>query len=876
MTTASRTSPPAPVAPAPPSAPAVRPVGLASAYVPRLASLDEMKEPDGALRSHWRAFVSMLDDLGRDEILSRWEQARRLIRENGITHNVYDDPDGLARTWSMDLLPLLIPESQWQIVGAGLSQRARLLDALLADLYGDEVCISEGLLPPELVYANRAYLRPCYGTLPPGKTWLHLYAADLVRGADGQFRVLSDRTQAPSGTGYSLENRIVVHRVLPTVFAQCNAQRLAPFFIDLRRTLMSLAPSGGDNPRVVLLTPGPYNETYFEHAYLARYLGYTLVQGNDLTVRDCKVYLKTLSGLQRVDVILRRVDDDFCDPLELYPNSFLGVPGLMQAVRDGSVAVANALGSGAVQAPVFLALLPGLCKRLLGEELALPSVQTWWCGEEKSKRFVLDNLATLVIKPAVPTAGGDPVFGGELAKDDLAALAARIEARPREFVAQERLDSFMTPVFTSSETQSRRFTVRAFLAAAGEGKYTIMPGGLARVAATPDSLVVSLQRGGGTKDTWILADQPVERVSLLASPAAPVILTRAGNDLPSRVADDLFWLGRYVQRAESVARLARTTFNRLADPNVIENAQSLRVLTDELVGARAIVHPGPIAPRELAQAMFDDYDPSYIRSSVRRFHALARVLRDRISIDAWRILESINREFAEFDAASVDDDDAVDVIELLNRLVTGFLAFEGMAAESMTRGQPWRFLDMGLRVERGLAMARLLRAALVTATPEEPFLLDAVLDTADSSLTYRRRYLTQLEVPAVADLLMADESNPRSIAYQLRAIEDHLSCLPRESTHPQRSPDLQHTIRLRCTLRLEDLLNTCAVSSDAAGNGRPTGRRPRLDELLEDALDQLSAIAERLGQIFFAHAKVAPSLLSEPATIAIAGKEAEP
>ena len=843
-----------------PQPPIAKPRGLAACYAPAVPALDEMTEPDGSLRLHWRSFVNNLDDLGREEVLTRWEQARRLIRENGITHNVYDDPEGHARPWSLDLLPLLLPAAEWNAVGEGLRQRARLLNALLADLYGPATSVSEGLLPPALIYANKAFLRPCHGIDPPLGTWLHLYAADVVRAEDGQFHVLTDRTQAPSGAGYSLENRIVVHRVLPTVFAQCNVVRLAPFFIALRRTLAALAPAR-ENPRVVLLTPGPYNETYFEHAYLARYLGYTLVQGNDLTVRDCRVYLKTLSGLQRVDVILRRVDDDFCDPLELYPASFLGVPGLLQAVRDGNVAVANALGSGAVQGPAFQPFLPRLCRHLLGEDLKLPSVETRWCGEPESLRYVIDNLADLVIKPAIPTAGGEPVFGGALAKADLDALAAKIRARPRDYVAQEQVDSYRTPVFTTGETQSRRYTVRAFLAATGDD-YALMPGGLTRVTASPESLVVSLQKGGGSKDTWILGDGPVSAVSLLAPGSAQLTLSRVGSDLPSRVADDLFWLGRYVQRADSVSRLARVVFNRLADPNTVESASAMKTLTDELVGKGSLA-AGPTSPRELAVAMFDRFDPTWLRSSVRRFHALARVLRDRISADAWRILQSIDRDLTDFDASKVDDDHAVDVIELLNRLVTGFLAFEGMAAESMTRGQPWRFLDMGLRVERGLGMARLLRATLVAELPDESFLLDAVLETADSSMTYRRLYLTQLDAAAVVDLLVADESNPRSVAFQACAIEDHLRALPREASHPQRNPDLQHAIRLRTLLRLEDLQLACAPAD---------GRRPRLEAMLTESVEQLGAVSERVAQIFFSHAAVAPSLLSQPASIAVADR----
>ena len=489
----------------------------------------------------------------------------------------------------------------------------------------------------------------------------------------------------PGGAGYTLENRIVLSRVLPTAFRQCKVQRLAPFFLALRQTLVSLAPSNRENPRVVLLTPGPYNETYFEHAYLARYLGYTLVQGNDLTVRDGKVFLKTLSGLQRVDVILRRVDDDYCDPLEFRGSSFLGVPGLAEAVREGTVAVANALGSGVIQAAGLLPFLPGLCRHFLGQDLLMPSVRTWWCGQRDDCRYVLAHLRELVVKPAYPTTGSDPEFGSSMSRADLDALAARISASPEEFVAQEQIHSHTAPVLLSEQTQgagveSRRFAVRAFLAASEKGEfdgYAVMPGALTRVTGPADHLVVSLQKGGGSKDTWVLADGPVPEVTLLTSATQPVELSRGGGDLPSRVADDLYWLGRYVQRAEGTVRLARAVFSRLTDPGVLESPATVETLNRALLGKSTLKSAadataiGPRSARELVADLLDAKTRGGLRPTVRHLHGLARVLRDRISADAWRILQSIERDVADFNI-NVDDDQVPNVVELLNRLTAGF------------------------------------------------------------------------------------------------------------------------------------------------------------------------------------------------------------
>jgi uncharacterized circularly permuted ATP-grasp superfamily protein/uncharacterized alpha-E superfamily protein len=823
-----------------------RPPGLAGQYTPLLAERDEMLEPDGALRPHWRPFVSMMDDMGAAQVLSRWEQARRLIRENGITHNVYGEANGLARPWNLDLVPLLMPAENWQLISDAMIQRARLLNALLADLYGPAESVLNGLLPPELLYANPWFLRPVHGIVPPGGQWIHLYAADLVRCADGEFRVLADRTQAPSGAGYCLENRIVLSRALPSVFRECNVLRLAPFFIALRNTLAALAPAGSQHPRVVLLTPGPYNETYFEHAYLSRYLGYTLAQGNDLTVRDCRVYLKTLSGLERVDVILRRVDDDFCDPLELRAKSFLGVPGLLQAVREKTVAVANAIGSGILQVPAILPFLPGLCRHFLAEELKLASVATWWCGQASELKYVLENLGKLVIKPAFPMSGSDPIFGEELSKAHLEALAEKIKASPREYVAQERLTTFAAPVLMnraseeSAQVQSRRFVVRAYAAAMGDS-YTVMPGALTRVPAAPDSLVVSLQKGGGAKDTWILSQGPVSQVTLLAAADKPVEISRGGGDLSSRVADDLYWLGRYAQRAESIVRLARSVFNRLTDPNMVESPQAMEILTRELIGWSP--RPGSGAARRLAAELLSVTDPGALRASIGRVHNLARVLRDRISHDAWQIVSEIERELSEF-GAEIGEDQTADLLQLLNKLVAGFLALSGMVSESMTRGQSWQFMDLGMRIERGVTSTRLIAAVLVQQTQDEPFLLDALLETADSALTYRRRYLTQLQTAAVADLLLADESNPRSVAYQAAAIERHLSNLPGNSQSTQH----QAAVKLCALLRLADVQAICQAVD---------GRRDRLESLGRELLAVFGSISDQVSQIFFSHAAAA-------------------
>jgi uncharacterized circularly permuted ATP-grasp superfamily protein/uncharacterized alpha-E superfamily protein len=831
-------------------------------YAPSAGAHDEAFGDRSEVRPHWQTFLQSLKELGLPQLTQRWGEARHLIRENGVTYNVYGDPRGLERPWQLDPIPLLIAPAEADALAAGLVQRGRLLEAILADLYGPQRTLAEGLLPPELVYANPAFLRSCHGAALPGGRYLHLYAANLGRAADGTFHVLGDRTQAPSGAGYALENRLVLSRTLPETFRDCRVQHLALFFRTLRHTLRGLAPHNRDNPRIVLLTPGPYNETYFEHAYLARYLGYTLVEGGDLTVRDGRVFLKVLGGLQRVDVILRRLDDDFCDPLELRPGSFLGLPGLVQAVRSGNVAVANALGSGLLETTALLAFLPPLCRQLLGEALRLPSVPTWWCGDPAARAYVLDHLGELVVKPALAGTRMEPVFGGELTREQRAELAERIRGRPRDYVAQERLPLSTTPVLIGHRPQPRHLVLRCYLAADGES-FTFMPGGLTRVSASPDTMVVSMQRGGGSKDTWVLSAGPVSTFSLLRGGALPVELTRGGSDLPSRVADDLYWLGRYAARAEGLTRLLRCALVRITETTGLADVPELPVLL-QTVTRLSECYPGFLgdgaaarlaAPEgELLSLIHDTHRRGSLASILGSLAAVAGKVRDRISSDMWRVLCDLGRVrrsqgfFAPNDDGPAPNGDARTLsaeLDLLDGTVLTLAAFGGLAMESVTRGEGWRFLDMGRRLERAMHLIGLLRHTLTTpAHPEGP-VLEAVLDVADSAMTYRRRYQGGVQAAAVLDLLLADETNPRSLAFQLAALADDVEHLPREAGRADRSPEQRLMLQALTALRLADVRQLAGFDE--------CGGRPALDELLGRLAAALPALSDALTQTYLSH-----------------------
>jgi uncharacterized circularly permuted ATP-grasp superfamily protein/uncharacterized alpha-E superfamily protein len=753
------------------------PQNLFTEYRSAPGAYDESSSEAGVPRPHWSTFLSRLEKLGREELAVRWENGRRMIREHGVTYNVYDDAQGIDRPWELDMVPLLLPASEWSILAHGLAQRVRLLNMILEDLYGAQRLLREGLVPPSLVFANPAFLRPCHGLRVPEDIYLHLAAVDLARSPDGQWWVLGDRVQAPSGSGYALENRMVISRILPDEFRESQVERLASFFRVYRDALRKLAPRHPQSPNVVLLSPGPFNETYFEQAYLGRYLGFTLVEGADLTIRDRNVYLKTLEGLQPVHVILRRVDDHFCDPLELRGDSFLGVPGLVEAARSGNVTIANALGCGLVESPAFLAFLPSLCRRLLGEELKLPSVATWWCGQAKEQDYVLEHLDKMVIKRSFAGVH-QPVFGGMLNARQREELIDAIRARPWEFVGQEQVALSTCPVWVDSRLQPRRLSVRGYIAASPGGDYSVMPGGLTRVSSSAEDPIVSMQSGGGSKDTWVLSDAPVVPVTLLTATGQPLSIAPISAEVPSRVADNLFWLGRYVERMEDRMRILRCAVARIADEALNDNQSELAGLLATMVNLK-ILDPrfiGRVPMKELEQEMlalvYNREIPGSVRELGLRIRQIASVTRDRFSTDTWRILNQLQTD----SRTRPGRIPLVNVMSLLNTLIVDLAALSGMESENMTRGHGWLFLVFGKRLERARNVASLFKAALSIEQPK--VVLPELLEIADSAMTYRRRYLAQPELASVFELLVFDNGNPRSFAYQLEMLNSYTAKLP--------------------------------------------------------------------------------------------------
>jgi uncharacterized circularly permuted ATP-grasp superfamily protein/uncharacterized alpha-E superfamily protein len=815
-----------------------------TAYPTSMSAYDEMCTTVGTVRPHWDYVIRALETLGAQELARRGAETQRLLREDGVTYNVYDDSQGMTRSWELDLVPLLLTSQEWSTIERGLIQRAELLNLILADLYGPRTLIARGLLPPEVVYAHPGFLLPCTGVRPANNCYLPLYATDLARAPDGSVWVIGDRTQAPSGSGYALENRVVLSRVLPSLYRDSHVHRVALFFRALRTTLSAFAPQRRDNPRIVLLTPGPENETYFEHAYLANYLGFTLVQGGDLTVRDGRVWLSTVDGLQPVDVILRRVDDTFCDPLELRQDSLLGVPGLLQAARLGRVAVVNPLGSGVLENPALMAFLPGLARQLLGQELRLPSVATWWCGAEKERAYVLAHLDRMVIKPIFPHASTATVFGARLSLVEQQQVAEQIRAQPHLFVGQEHVALSTTPVLNAGRLAPRPMVLRSFLVARDDA-YVVMPGGLTRVAASLDNWIVSNQQGGISKDTWVLASEPERDVSLLPSATHAVEVIRSRGEVPGRVADNLFWLGRYAERAEGTARLLRTVLMRLLEIDAARVdtcvAMLLRVVTHLTTTYPGFIGEGAegrlAAPEEeVLEVIRSHQRPGSLHCTLHSLMLAARSVRDRLPDDSWRVINSL---------ADLEQPLQVGVaLTGLEQLLFRLAAFTGLTTECMSRGYGWRFLDMGRRLERALFGSGLLRAVCLSPMESENALWEALLAITDNLVTYRRRYRLFLQEAPVLDLLLLDEGAPRSVAYQLVRLQEHVTTLPKNAVVAQRGTEERLVLEALTMLRLAEMERLLLV---------PAGKEDRevLDQLLSRVGYLLRSLSDTLTVNYF-------------------------
>lgn len=815
-----------------------------TAYAAPDGRYDEMLDAAGTPRDHWKSVASAVTGLGTDELRRRRREAARLMDQDGAVYNAYGEAAGPGQPWRLDVLPAVLSSREWQSIESAVAERAELLNLVLSDLYGERDLLRRGLIPPEVVFGHDGFLLACDGIRLPGDHQLFSSATDLGRDQDGRWVVLADRAQAPSGFGYALQNRAVVSRVLPSLVREAGVHRLTPFFRTLRGALLDVAPPGVDEPRVVVLTPGPWNETAFEHAVLSSTLGFPLVEGSDLVARRDGLWMRSLSGLEPVHVVLRRVDGAWCDPLELRRSSQLGAPGLVDATRRGAVSVVNTLGSSILENPALMRFLPAIGRHLLGREPELPCVDSWWCGLPDERAHVLERLDQLVVRPISRAAGASSIFGAELSAGELDDLRRRIEARPSAWVAQDPLALSSVPTLTDEGVVPRRCVLRTFAVAAG-GSYVVMPGGLTRVAPDAHPGPISNQAGALSKDTWVLASEPEADVVLVPGPGAT---SPDPGGLSARAAENLWWLGRYAERAEAVTRLLRVIRderNELQGPVSNESRQALEVLVDALAALTdAPAGAAPATDVGQHRLLVDARTPGTVAHAVRAMLEAAYSVRDHLSADTWLVVGSLDRQLVDLQAR--EQVPHAETGEALQRILQGLLALSGLGEESMVRDLGWRFLDGGRRLERSLQVIMLLRAGLARTHGDaaDPLVLEAVVASAESIITYRRRYQTYAQVPDALELLLLDPGNPRSVAFGLERLTRDLEALPPAPSGRLRA-DQQLVLRATTALAVADHVALAAPAAD--------GERSGLMALLDELHALLTEAAEALDDAHFIH-----------------------
>lgn len=746
--------------------------------------------------SVWNQFFKKLPNSSADKLNQRLASLDRQIRDNGVTYNVYADENGPQRPWSLDLFPLIIEANSWQSIEAGIIQRMKLLELVLADVYGPQELLNRGLLPPALVQGHPGYLRAMHGVKPVGGTHLHVAAFDLARGPDGNWWVVSQRCQAPSGLGYLLENRLAISSQFPEAFEAMRVQRLAGTYRALMDSMKSMSPPG-TNAHLALLTPGPYNETYFEHAYLARYLGLTLVEGSDLIVRDERLFLKTLKGLVPVHGLIKRVDDEYLDPLELRPDSTLGVPGLLQAIRAGNVLVANAPGTAFLESPALLGFLPALSEHLLGESLLLPALPTWWCGERSAMEEALPRLKECVIKPTYPGSDTHSSFmstqGRALSARELDEWAGRIALQSDEHTVQAYVPLAQMPTWQASGEKvitnqgavvPRSYMLRVFAVSDGPRSWRVLPGGLARVAGS-NADIASMQHGGSSADVWALTQGEVDKTTLLQPHLTPATVAQRKRLVTSRAAENLFWLGRYTERAENAIRLARLTLECLNGEE--QSSAPLLSWLSKMAVTNTLVLPGvPTAAqarrvfeRSLISSLGSSNEATSVGFHLRALKMAGSTVRERLSQEHWRVIVRAEEEFFARCAEHTKNGDysALKALQVLKNTSDHMAAITGAQTDRMTRDDGWRLLSIGRHIERLAFLAGALASGIESGSVHTDGGFDAMIALFDSTITFHAQYQQSRDMAALIDLLVLDRDNPRSLAWVTHTLRGRIAKL---------------------------------------------------------------------------------------------------
>ena len=724
-------------------------------YRPLPGVPDELVDADGQMRPAWAGLITHLSHLTPAQIARDFARGDQHLADAGVFFRSYGDASIAGRDWPYSPVPIILHDSEWADIEAGLIQRADLLEQVVADIYGENRLVTDGHLPAALIAQSPEWLRPMVGVTPRSGHFLHFMAFEIGRGPDGRWWVLADRTDAPSGAGFALENRVATTKVFPELYRDSNVHRLAGFFRSFRDTLDGLRQDS--HSKVGILTPGPLTDTYYEQAYIARYLGMALLQGEDLTVVDGALKIRTVQGLAPVDVLWRRMDGVWADPLELNEASELGTPGLMQAIRGGQVTMVNALGVGILESQAMMAFLPAISKVLTGRPLALPNVATWWCGQQAERDHVAAKAHKMIIGPALGTrmpyeSGAVHAVGGVMHGGDDPDLHEWFQSNAGDLVGKELVTLSTTPVYENGALVPRPMTIRVFLARTDQG-WQAMPGGFGRIGKTQDNAAISMRNGGAVADVWVVSDAPVEPTSMLARPNAAFIRAEPGP-LPARAADNLFWLGRYVERTEGTLRLIRAYHSRLDEA---ASEPLLKLIRDRL---------------NYYGITLDEPIPAALKRTIASAVYSAGNIRDRFSVDGWAALQDLQKSMARISKTATEGQDTALVMSVLLRKISGFA---GLVHENMYRAAGWQFLTIGRSLERAAMMTDLLAAVASDAAPDGG--LDLAIEVGDSIMVHRQRYSVVTTRETVIDLLALDAQNPRSVQFHLDVIAHRVADL---------------------------------------------------------------------------------------------------
>lgn len=828
-------------------------------YFSEFKEYDEVLKPDMSINSNWKKLLNNFSEIGYKNLLAKQDEVNWLMEENGVTYNVYNDPNGMHRSWNLNIVPFIIHQNEWEsTIEKGLIQRAELLNLILKDIYGKRELIKNGILPQEVVFAHRGFLRQCDQIQYKASKTLQIYSADLARGPDGRMWVVNDRTQAPSGMGYALENRYALNRVLPNIFENINIKQPLSFFDDLKQMLIDAAPQNKSNPNIVILTPGPHNETYFEHTYLASFLGYPLVMGSDLVVRNGKLYLKTLKKLKQVDVILRRVDDAFMDPLELREDSYLGVAGLLEVVREQQVAIVNPIGSGILENSGLVPFMNAICKYYFKEDLILPQIASWWCGQKKECDYVLNHLKDLVVK-RIDRSNREKIYFCEfLDEAALKKLKTEILLAPYQFVAQEKISFSTAPNFVDGNLEPRKVSCRTF-AIAKKDSYSVMSGGLVRVAAEREELFVSNQRGGISKDFWVVSDRTENPLRDYSWDSSSNNSASDINDLSSNTAENLYWSGRYLGRSLVTARYLRVVLNKMNQEHYNSNktdSKSLHILYQSITNITS-TFPGFIGKgseellknplNEIISLILDTDRLGSLAQTMNSFNNSYYSLRSLWSKDMWRVFDGIKKQWRIFKKA--EDFSIPKLTKFLDRIITRLIAFMALIEESIMVNQGLLLYFIGLQTEQATMHVEKCRALLVVNYDKQVQygILEAFLNSNESLNIYRYSYRSYLSLENVLKLVVLDENYAKSLAYQIKRIEKDVNRLPYsegEDTVAACKEKIQKAHAMINSFNVETLIN---LNEDEA-------LRQNLDDALAEISDLLHQTAMEVSNTYFNHA----------------------